>query len=344
MNQADRVKTRTYQVKLKLGWFASIFVDWKRHKVPIFIKINQCKGTRLTNVHMGAFLKLTRGVSIMKRWMGIVLVWVFAAAGAHAADDVFAGLKTRLTADGFETLQLSELYSRPDVRFDAKSVSLFFVHSEGKLNYDQFASEKAIQNAQRYQAVHGARLQSAQQVYGVDHEVITGILLVETRLGTYVGKSYVFSTLSTMAALSEPAVRERLWRNIPASRRISRQRFDQKADKKSGWAYNELKALLVYCDREGKDPTSIRGSYAGAIGICQFMPSNIDKYAQDGNGDGRIDLFDHDDAIASVANYLKKHGWHPGIDDKKAYKVILRYNYSSYYANTILKVAALLKG
>jgi membrane-bound lytic murein transglycosylase B len=80
------------------------------------------------------------------------------------------------------------------------------------------------------------------------------------------------------------------------------------------------------------------------MGIAQFLPSSILAYAKDGNNDGRIDLFNHSDAIASIAGYLKNYGWHPGIDGKKAYKIVYRYNRSSYYVNTVLKIAELLKG
>ena len=91
------------------------------------------------------------------------------------------------------------------------------------------------------------------------------------------------------------------------------------------------------------DIFKITGSYAGAMGIPQFMPSNIIRFAADGNVDGRIDLFEHADAIASIANFLKKCGWYRGIDDEKAKKVIRQYNPSSYYIDTILKVAQMLK-
>ena len=100
---------------------------------------------------------------------------------------------------------------------------------------------------------------------------------------------------------------------------------------------------LVPSEVEGVDPVGINGSYAGAMGIAQFMPSNIITLAQDGNQDGRIDLFTHDDAIASIANYLKHYGWYPGIDGEKAYKVLYRYNHSKYYVDTLLKIAGLLK-
>ena len=267
-----------------------------------------------------------------------------ASQAAGGPSDLFGSLKERLVTDGFNRDQINQLYSRKPVVFDTDSVSLFFIHSEAKLNYDQFTTSDSIRKARHYLAEKAEILAVAQQTYGVDKEIITGIILVETRLGTIVGNSNVFSTLSTMAALAEPEVRERLWERIPSSRRISREKYDHKADKKSKWAYKELKALIKYAAREGLDPTAIRGSYAGAIGICQFMPSNISRLARDGDKDGRVDLFNHADAIYSVANYLKHHGWRPGISQKKAYKVILRYNYSRYYANTILKVAELLKG
>ena len=146
-----------------------------------------------------------------------------------------------------------------------------------------------------------------------------------------------------MASLKEDNARQHLWGLLPEKRRLPRDKFEKKADKKSGWAYNELKALLNYAFDAGIDPTAIRGSYAGAMGICQFMPSNISRLAADGNGDGRVDLFNHEDAIASVAKYLRHHGWKSDQGYDKAYKVIKRYNNSRPYAETILTIAKHLK-
>ena len=104
------------------------------------------------------------------------------------------------------------------------------------------------------------------------------------------------------------------------------------------------KAFLTYAFREGYDPTTIPGSYAGALGIPQFMPSSILGYAKDGNKDGKIDMLNHEDAMASVANYLKRNGWRPGLSEEKAKKVVYSYNHSKYYVATILKIAKLLEG
>lgn len=267
--------------------------------------------------------------------------------GVHADADnspkSFGELKERLAADGFDGDQIRALYRQSEVRFDARSVGLFFMHSESKLNYGQFETPKSIRKAQKYQKTHAERLTLTEKTYGVPKEIIIAIILVETRLGERLGSTRVFNALSTMAALKNNSARQHLWGLIPEKRRLPREQFEKKADKKSGWAYTELKALLRYTQSAGIDPTTIRGSYAGAMGICQFMPSNIDRLAADGNGDGRIDLFNHNDAITSVANYLRHHGWKSGQSDEKAYKVVLRYNNSRPYAKTILSIAKLLK-
>jgi membrane-bound lytic murein transglycosylase B len=81
------------------------------------------------------------------------------------------------------------------------------------------------------------------------------------------------------------------------------------------------------------------GSFAGALGISQFIPSSVLRFAQDGNKDGQINLFDHEDAIMSIAYYLKQHGWKPGLSRNEQFRIVLTYNHSEYYAETILKVA-----
>ena len=114
--------------------------------------------------------------------------------------------------------------------------------------------------------------------------------------------------------MAEKEPREAIWESLPDNdRRISRKQFEKKADQKSAWAYRELKGFLAYTEKEGLDPAAINGSYAGAMGIPQFMPSNIGLHAKDGNADGRVDLFVHADAIYSIAAYLEHYGWKPGI-------------------------------
>ncbi len=134
-----------------------------------------------------------------------------------------------------------------------------------------------------------------------------------------------------------------LWQEISDIPELTRHKFEKKAERKSSWAYRELTAFLNYVIREGIDPVEINGSYAGAMGISQFMPSNISELAKDGNNDGSIDLFNHADAISSIAFFLKRHGWTPEISNKKAQKVIHHYNHSEKYVDAVLKISKLLK-
>ena len=138
-------------------------------------------------------------------------------------------------------------------------------------------------------------------------------------------------------------MREQFWRQLPAEDRLPKNRYEIKAGNKARWAYRELKAFLQYTRQQGLEPSSVPGSYAGAIGIAQFMPTNILLLAEDGSRDGKIDMFDHEDAIFSIGRFLSRYGWKPGISRKKAKKVILYYNRSSYYANTILDIADKLR-
>jgi len=263
---------------------------------------------------------------------------------AQERANYFQSLKQKLIRDGFDQKTIEKLYAGPQVSFDEEGVSLFLMHREAVLNYDQFTSRTHIKRARKYMEAHQKELKSAQETYGVEKRVITAILLVETKLGTYLGKRNVLNTLSTMAAITDPKLLDRIWDRIPKNRRFPRKKFEKRAAGKAKWAYKELKALLSYAEREKIDPSNLKGSYAGAMGIAQFMPTSVLAYAKDGNKDGRVDLFTHADSIASIANYLKSYGWRDGLDDKKAYKVVYHYNHSKYYVAAVLKIADLLKG
>jgi len=126
----------------------------------------------------------------------------------------------------------------------------------------------------------------AQRIYGVPEEVIVAIIGVETRYGSYPLPYPVLDTLATLA-------------------------FDY--PRRGEFFRGELEQYLLLMREEGRDPSSLRGSFAGAMGIPQFMPSSYRAYAVDFDGDGRRNLWDNTtDAIGSVANYLKTYGWEAG--------------------------------
>jgi membrane-bound lytic murein transglycosylase B len=267
-----------------------------------------------------------------------------AYATAKSNNHYLESVQKQLIKDGFDSEKIKRLYSRSQVFFEPKGITYFFTYSEAKVDYDQFANDWSIRKAKEFMTTYQEDLSRVEGAYGVESRIITAILLVETGLGASVGNWSTLNILSTMAALSNPDARNSLWKTIPSAKRIPRKQYEKKANQKSKWAYKELKAFLTYAYKEGLDPAVIPGSIAGAIGYAQFMPTSILAYGKDGNNDGTIDLHTHADAMASIANYLKRHGWRPGISRKKAEKVIYHYNHSDYYVNIILKIADLLQG
>ena len=195
-----------------------------------------------------------------------------------------------------------------------------------------------IAQASTYLTENKAVFEEIAVQYGVPKEIVVSILLIETHLGKNTGHRRVFNRLASMARANDlEMVRPYLDVDLltPENEEFARRRCREKAD----WAYGELKALLHYSAQSGIDPLAIRGSIYGAIGLCQFMPSNVFIYGVDADGDGRIDLFAKPDALHSIANYLHGHGWREGMDRDGQYRIIFTYNNSTVYANTVLAMA-----
>jgi len=132
---------------------------------------------------------------------------------------------------------------------------------------------------------HDPALRRAEAEHGVPPEYVVAIIGVETRYGGYMGKHRVIDALATLA-------------------------FDY--PRRAEFFTGELEAFLIMSRDEGFDPFAPRGSYAGAMGLGQFMPSSFHKWAVDFDGDGKRDLWNPVDAIGSVANYFADHGWREG--------------------------------
>jgi len=261
-----------------------------------------------------------------------------------AAADPFSFLQRQLKQDGFDPGQIDACFDNHRLRFEKETIARYFHHNEAKLDYGQFLTPGSLSRARTYIEKRRQWLQLAEAEFQVGKEIITAVLLVETRLGRVTGRAVTFNTLASMAALADPEVRESFWRSIADGSSLTEAEYRQKASRKSAWAYKELKAFLVFLNREDiDDPLAITGSYAGAIGIPQFMPSNVLALGEDGDLDGRVDLFTHADAILSVARYLHYHGWRPDIDNDDARRVLRRYNNSGYYVDALLTIRQRLK-
>ncbi len=263
----------------------------------------------------------------------------------------------RLVADGFEESAIRELFSRPEVRFEAgpmcyKLEELLRKPAKpmpAQPSYNPrrvckpLLKEKILNRARCYLRDNAQLLENISAHYCVPKEIIVSILLMETRLGDYLGSKYAFNNLASMALSSDlELVRPYLPKKLVSGKNEEYARTICQV--KSDWAYNELKALIDYTRMSAFDPFTLTGSIYGAIGLCQFMPSNIFPYGVDADDDGRINLFAKSDALHSIANYLREHGWKCSMDKTSQARVIFDYNKSSVYVNTILAVAEKLKG
>ena len=149
----------------------------------------------------------------------------------------------------------------------------------------KFITPDNVQNGVVFWNQYEDALNRAWQVYGVPPEIIVGIIGVETRWGRVMGKTRILDALATLSF------------NYP-----------RRAEYFSG----ELETFLLMARDEQDDPLNLKGSFAGAMGYGQFMPASYKQYAVDISGDGHINLWDPVDAIGSVANYFKAHGWVKG--------------------------------
>ena len=158
----------------------------------------------------------------------------------------------------------------------------------------RFIDPVRIRAGQRFWQDNQATLERAEREYGVPAEIIVGIIGVETIYGQQMGNIRVMDALATLAF------------DFPSAHPRAKERTE--------FFRRELEQFLSLSHRSNTDPFEPRGSYAGAMGLGQFMPSSWVRYAVDYDGDGRVDLFNSPaDAIGSVANYFRGHGWTPGM-------------------------------
>jgi membrane-bound lytic murein transglycosylase B len=149
-----------------------------------------------------------------------------------------------------------------------------------------FLTDRRIREGTLFWIAHRQELDRASVRTGVPPEYIAAIIGVETFYGRMTGSFKVLDALATLA-------------------------FDYPA--RAPFFRDELEQFILLTRDMGFDARSVKGSYAGAMGAPQFMPSNYRRYAVDANADGRIDLWTNwSDVCASVGNYLKEHGWNPG--------------------------------
>ena len=245
---------------------------------------------------------------------------------------------------GFVESELVTLFSRVKRN---ESVLQAILPPPGERSWDdyraRFVNPRRLAGGLAFWTAHRRSLERAEREYGVPPEYVVAIIGVETFYGRNTGRWRVADALTTLA-------------------------FDYPP--RAEFFRGELEQFLLLARELGVDVFSLRGSYAGAIGIPQFMPGSTRRYAVDFDRDGVIDLRRNPtDAIGSVANFLKQHGWQKGGEvqaraqpDKapeapaalvelgseqrvglQNFHVLMKYNRSTFYAAAVADLAELLR-
>ncbi len=233
---------------------------------------------------------------MFRSFAGLVVLLFVLPAGAHDG-----GLDQAAVADfvremvrehDFDASELDTVFNAA-VRSDRILAAMSRPAEKAKPWFEyrkHFLTAARIKGGVEFWRLNAETLDEASRLYGVPAEIIVAIIGVETAYGKITGRDRVIDALSTLAF-----------------------HYPNSNAKRMHFFREQLRHLFLLSREQRLDPLSLSGSYAGAMGIPQFMPESYRKYAVDFDNDGRSDIWsDRADAIGSVANYLKSHGWAPG--------------------------------
>ncbi len=234
-----------------------------------------------------------RYLQVLALTLALGLLVAFRAISSHADDARFGGADVRefITSlskkDGFDKRYLEDVFAR--AVYKQNVIDAISRPAEAKPWKDYrpifISRTRALQGA-AFLREHREVLEKAEAQYGVPVEIIVAIMGVETRYGQNKGSFRVIDSLATLGFHYEP---------------------------RADFFRKELREFLIMAREESRDPTTMLGSYAGAMGFPQFIPSSFRAYAVDFDGDGRRDFWTGPvDAIGSIGNYLGRHGWKAG--------------------------------
>jgi len=280
-----------------------------------------------------------------KKWMVVLSGWILLLSGCTCyygnfgeRDDVQHFIDKVSARDHFDSQKLTSVFNQ--VNPDNMIVKSEKKPHEQSMTWERYRARLVnpahVDRGADFWSAHQETLKIAQQRYGVDPEIIIGILGVETNYGKYLGKFRAMDALSTLA-------------------------FDY--PRREHYFQFELEQYLLLTRELDKDPLSLPSSYAGALGLPQFMPSNYRHLAVSKNGNTPDLFYNADDVILSIANYFHYSGWQPnqpvalqvsccqnalklGNECWQIYPnflVIKRYNNSNFYAMTVYQLGQAAK-
>ncbi len=232
---------------------------------------------------------------------------------------VFNRLIRQTDIEDFYTInELRTLFESPLLEESQEVLERFKRKPEKTKSYkeyrDIFLTEKRITEGVNFYLEHKDLLKDIINDFEIDPLIVVAIVAIETNYGTRFAEHSVLVSLYTQAV------------HLPQRR---------------SWATKEIFELLVYCKEEKIDPFSVWGSYAGAFGFGQFIPSSFNRLSIDYNENGKKEPYEWEDVLGSIAHYLKENGYPKNYHNfsfrSKAWQAIRTYNRSDHYANTVIE-------
>ncbi len=256
----------------------------------------------------------------------------------------YQSLIQRLTEDGFDPSFVTKILGDPRAEFKPVTLSLYLGAKEDPSRYEKFLKPLSILQAKNFLYENLTILKEMEKRFGVDKEIVVAILLIESRFGENIGRHRVIPTLASLSLLNS---KENLQRNYETLREylpdLSYEWLENFANRRAEWAYHELKCFLRIVREEEIDPLEVYGSYAGALGMAQFIPSSYLNYALPSKGFEHW-LLSKEDSIHSIGNYLRANGWKQRMSLEEKKRVLWTYNRSEPYVETVLEIAKRLEG
>ena len=258
----------------------------------------------------------------------ILIILTSLTTGLLAVDDIEADLAYRMVKDRLQGKDIPLAFIEK-----AFSNSLITAHQEiperfarpwEKKTWEQyrkiFVKESRIISGAKFYNENKALFNQVTERYNIDPFIVCSIAGIESNYGTHHKGFTVFNSLYTQI---------------------------HEMPKRAKWASKELASYLNYCYKDHVDPHSIEGSYAGAFGFGQFIPSSFVAYSVDFDEDGVRRPYDWPDVLGSIANYLVRHGYKKDSNDYsktgRIYKSIQAYNHSDNYVMAVLELADEIK-
>lgn len=274
----------------------------------------------------------------------ILNIFLFLSASSGTANELPRNIVVELLiAEGLEPLQAKSIIfdRRITIRPDIVIKNLFYSKPQGTAQRPSIMDidTRQIARGKAFIKKHADSLSAVEKRFGTSPRIITALLIIESRLGTYPMPYNVVNAYTNLAFILEPKYFKEVQNRYGAA---YPQLYDEvtiaRVERKAKWAVVELYHLAQIANHLKIDPLTISGSFAGAMGPAQFIPSSFWIFGIDGDNDGVANPFNMKDANFSMGYYLNKYGWREDATLQQKRRAIWYYNHSDVYVNTVMMI------